>query len=135
MQRLLRLAKKTGSPVIVTDQDGDEPAVLLPLETYEAMVDGLIMGEEEVDGEFIDEDWPYSSEETMKNTEYSVPDEVPLQEMDQDLPFPGEEAVSEAPEVTVEDVPFDPPIPEAPDQGSAKADDLGEEQFYLEPIE
>ncbi len=124
MQRLLRLAQKTGSPVIVTDTDGSEPSVLMPLETYEAMIDGLMMGEGAFEDDF----------DEFEDFEDELPFDVPLQEMDQDLPFPGEEQVLPE-EVTLEDVPFDPPIPEPKQQVSEPVDDLGEEQFYLEPIE
>lgn len=124
MQRLMRLAQKTGSPVIVTDVNGAEPTVLMPLETYETMIDGVMMGEESAFEEDFDECEDFEEEPSF---------DVPLQKMDQDLPFPGEELA--APEVTLEEVPFDPPIPEPKQQAPQSADNLGEEQFYLEPIE
>ena len=124
-QRLLRLASKTGSPVIVTDQEGVEPAVLMPLNTYEVMLEGLMF-----DGDLPDEDFDLYEED-----EIGQDIGIPMQEIDQDIPFEGEEAPS-LEDIVLQDVPFDPPIPEPPQQEQKKPEeDLGEERFYLEPIE
>ena len=136
LQRLLRLAKKTGSPVIMTDQQGSEPSVLLPLDAYEAMIDGLMYAEEVFeDGQM----------EAFDDFDDVVEDEldIPLQELDQDLPFLGEEqdlpegefTHSVMHETVVEEVPFDPPMPEPAQTTQQPPDEPGEEQFYLEPIE
>ena len=129
MQRLLRLAQKTGSPVIVTDPDGSEPSVFMPLEMYEAMIDSLTMDELEEEDDF----------DAFEEFEPDQTFDVPLQEMDQDLPFPGEEhTLDRGDEVIFEDVPFDPPIPERKQQSQQSShprEDIGEERFYLEPIE
>ncbi|MFH1077851.1 MAG: hypothetical protein V1745_01035 [Patescibacteria group bacterium] len=37
LQRVLETARKTGTPVILTDMAGREPMVILPLEQFEAM--------------------------------------------------------------------------------------------------
>lgn len=119
--RLMRLAQRTGTPVVVTDTDGQEPAVLLPLETYESMMDALSFDDEGI----------YDDEEAL------FPFDVPMQEIDQDAAFVGEEFDESVrdDEVVLEDVPFDPPIPEPVQTAKAPADEPGEEQFYLEPIE
>lgn len=41
LNRLLRLARRTGDRLIVTDERGsEEPLVILPLDEYEALIDG-----------------------------------------------------------------------------------------------
>lgn len=40
--RLLRLAHKTGDRLIVTDPNGLEPVVILPLDEYESLVDAAM---------------------------------------------------------------------------------------------
>ena len=112
----MRLSQRTGTPVVVTDTDGQEPAVLLPLEAYECMMDALSLEEE---GGVDDE-------------EDFFPFDIPMQEVDQDAPFVGEEQDEG---VVLEDVPFDPPIPEANVAPVQPIDDPSEERFYLEPIE
>lgn len=37
LQRVLEVARKNGMPVIITDNSGSEPMVILPLEQFEAM--------------------------------------------------------------------------------------------------
>ncbi|HCC83606.1 TPA: hypothetical protein DEP96_02035 [Candidatus Uhrbacteria bacterium] len=41
-QKLLRFARRTGDRLIVTDQTGGEPLVILPFEQYEALVNGFL---------------------------------------------------------------------------------------------
>lgn len=50
LNRLIRLARRTGDRLIVTDERGsEEPLVILPLDEYEALIDGAFgMGVEEV---------------------------------------------------------------------------------------
>ena len=39
-QRMLEMARRHGMPLVVTDPNGKEPMVVLPLEVYEALVEG-----------------------------------------------------------------------------------------------
>ncbi|MCC6563489.1 hypothetical protein IT087_01200 [Candidatus Uhrbacteria bacterium] len=39
-QRMLEMVRRQGMPLMVTDPDGREPMVVLPLEVYEALVEG-----------------------------------------------------------------------------------------------
>lgn len=50
LDRLIRLARRTGDRIIVTDEVGkEEPLVILPLDEYEALIDGAFgPGEMEV---------------------------------------------------------------------------------------
>ncbi|MFA5946483.1 MAG: hypothetical protein WC813_00475 [Patescibacteria group bacterium] len=41
LDRLLKLAKRTGDRLIVTSNDGAEPVVILPLAEYEGMLDAM----------------------------------------------------------------------------------------------
>lgn len=41
-QKLLRFARRTGDRLIVTDERGGEPLVILPFEQYEALVNGFL---------------------------------------------------------------------------------------------
>ena len=117
----MRLAQRTGTPVVVTDTDGQEPAVLLPLEAYEFMMDALAgVSEGGIDDVFDDD------EGDIDEDELDFPFDIPMQEMDQDMPFAGEEVEER---VVLEDVPFDPPIPETNVAPVQLADDPSEEQF------
>lgn len=39
-QRMLDMARRHGMPLVVTDPNGKAPVVVLPLEVYEALVEG-----------------------------------------------------------------------------------------------
>ncbi len=39
-QRMFEMARRHGVPVVVTDKEGKDPMVILPLEVYEALTDG-----------------------------------------------------------------------------------------------
>lgn len=42
LNRLLRLARRTGDRLIVTDENGGEPIVILPIDEYEALIEGVL---------------------------------------------------------------------------------------------
>lgn len=42
LSRLLRLARRTGDRLIVTDEHGGEPIVILPIDEYEALIEGVL---------------------------------------------------------------------------------------------
>lgn len=114
LQRLLKLAKKTGDAIVIADSEGGEPMVLMSLDRYETMLDLCLTNEEEAE-------------------EY----EEILDEMEDDL----DEEYTRPP--VLEDV-FEPaPSMESTKQPSAipqkttheTTDYGGEERFYLEPLE
>jgi hypothetical protein len=39
-QRIFEMVRRQGMPLVVTDEAGKEPVVVLPLEVYEALVEG-----------------------------------------------------------------------------------------------
>lgn len=39
-QRMLEMARRHGMPIVVTDPNGKEPMVVLPMEAYEALIGG-----------------------------------------------------------------------------------------------
>ena len=40
--RIMRFAQRTGDRLIVTDPEGKEPVVVMPLDAYEMLVDGVL---------------------------------------------------------------------------------------------
>ncbi len=46
-QKLLRFARRTGDRLIVTNEHGGEPLVILPFEQYEALVNGFLGPDDE----------------------------------------------------------------------------------------
>jgi hypothetical protein len=41
-QRMFEMARRHGVPVVVTDKEGKDPMVILPLEVYEALTEGAL---------------------------------------------------------------------------------------------
>jgi len=39
-QRIFEMVRRQGMPLVVTDETGKEPVVVLPLEVYEALMEG-----------------------------------------------------------------------------------------------
>lgn len=112
--RLLRLARRTGDRLIITDEQGGEPIVILPIDEYEALIDGALgpdfglEGLEEEEFEAI----PPKSHSGYRETEIergSVPIEV------------------EEPEEQLESIEI-PVIEERFDQSSAK-------EVFMAPVE
>lgn len=96
LTRLMELAKKTGSPLIVTDTSGGDPVVIMGVDQYEVM-----MGVDVYDVDDYKDDLSQKKDSTLERySEDSIPG--------------------------IEDINS---ILEEED------DDLGEERFYLEPVE
>ncbi len=58
-KRIFRTARKVGAPVIITDEDGKKPQVVLPLDIYEALIDeDMGFEEEDFDIDFDDDQIP-----------------------------------------------------------------------------
>lgn len=143
--RLLRLANKTGDRLIVTDPNGRDAVVILPLDEYEALVDSA-MGPPELyevpptdeadEAEFDPDDlergalkglWdgPVGEEAAaLEVIERPEPEEDPVRQGPPEL----------APAVLAESMQSRQRV--QLNRGSGKRPDIegGEEQFYLEPV-
>lgn len=141
--RLLRLAHKTGDRLIVTDPNGSEPVVILPLDEYEALVEAA-MGPAEMyevppvgdvdEAEFDPDELERGALKGLwDEPESEMPPleviEQPLAEAEADLE-PVRESVASAP-VADRASTIRPQLNRGPRRREAEG---GEEQFYLEPI-
>ncbi len=112
LQRVLETARKTGTPVIITDVAGREPMVILPLEQFEAMAgDGDGRGPS---GEGRVAREPISKEERVVRVLEEIAAERAETRVEQELP------------INVESLSVEVPVPQ---------DISLEERFYLEPLE
>jgi len=122
LDRLMSIAQKTNSPVIVLDEDGQE-MVVLPLDAYEEMLDCL-SGEEfdPSDDGLVDiglDEFEGGFEPEEELNEFAIePSELDLSDVQDDLKSMIEENIDLGAE------------------NSAQIDaEPAEEQFYLEPVE
>jgi hypothetical protein len=147
LNRLLRLARRTGDRIIVTDERGsEEPLVILPLDEYEALIDGAFgPGELPMTMDtppVVSESgglgsWELAPEqETLEDIQI---EDVPVEiEPDSETLGPDEADVDEE---ALKSLWVQPEIQkseekpkEVPKKTNGKADD-GEEGFYLESID
>ncbi|MBT3231055.1 hypothetical protein HN358_04755 [Candidatus Uhrbacteria bacterium] len=122
LDRIMRIAQKTQSPVIVLDENQEE-VVILPLTAYEELIDGYSEDEMELPAEFFtDEDF----QEILEDS--------------------GTEELLSEPVLESSEMAFEGSEGETEDLGGAnkgfevekeleEGHDLSEEQFYLEPVE
>jgi hypothetical protein len=110
LQRVLETARKTGTPVIITDVAGREPMVILPLEQFEAMAgDGA-----SVPAPRSPAREPISKEERVVRVLEEIAAERAEARVEQEAP------------IDIESLTIEVPVPQ----------DLSlEERFYLEPLE
>lgn len=118
LDRLMRIAQKTQSPVIVLDENQEE-VVILPLSAYEELIDDYTVEDFEFPEEFCtDQDFSDISEE------FEVEELI-------------DDSVVKAPDIQLEDLVEE--VQELDDEVSILNDESGvelsEEQFYLEPVE
>jgi PHD/YefM family antitoxin component YafN of YafNO toxin-antitoxin module len=106
LDRLMRIARKTNSPVIILDENKEE-MVILPLAAYEHLVDDALIGIGSFD-DYIDE-----------NIEESI--DLSNQDISEDFADEHENSQEVEAKVNIET-----------QKSNEKFD---EEQFYLEPIE
>ncbi|MFH1611411.1 MAG: hypothetical protein ABIA83_02295 [Patescibacteria group bacterium] len=118
IDRLMRIARKTGSPVIILDEDQSE-TVLLPLSTYEQLIDASLS---EVD--FFDD---FADNGLQEEIDISgncdmcgegMADELGDLSEIQELPPRAQDAFSGKKE-----------------NNAIESEKFDEEQFYLEPVE
>lgn len=124
LERLIRVSQKTGSPVIILDESGEE-VVLLPLSTYESLLDeGLYsFEEEELFNNQIVEQAPIIDLDDIDGVPCQLNQE---QESKNEAPISGFASDEELGNVA------NTHLNSEKDDSSALVD---EEQFYLEPIE
>ena len=146
--RLLRLARRTGDRLIVTDEaGGGEPMVILPLEEYEALIDqafgpgeGVFEGggiDLPVYGEGRNRLAPAVEEEAEAMIELSdeVVSEIAEEAADEaDIDEEALKSLWQAPEESKEEVKNAEMPEEVPKKKSSRGEG-GEEEFYLEAID
>ncbi|MCI0479814.1 hypothetical protein L0Y59_04685 [Candidatus Uhrbacteria bacterium] len=116
LQRVLETARKTGTPVILTDVAGREPLVILPLEQFEAMAGvGVDTGK-------------HQSSVRGQESGYS-PKKPHTETVDEAFA----EMAAERLKSRVEDVAVQ--IESLVEQGGEKPEIPLEERFYLEPVD
>ena len=137
--RLLRLAQKTGDRLIVTDVNGGEPVVILPLDEYESLIDNAL-GLSEPYG--IQEEAEFDTEEIEQGIlkdlwQEPVTEVAPLEVIERPEPETPYAPPSHEPEPVPEPV-VQPqvrrPVPQRPPVARPANKEDGEEQFYLEPV-
>jgi nicotinamidase-related amidase len=118
LQRVLEIARKNGMPVIITDDSGRDPMVILPLEQFEAMT--------------------FSTQSIAQSTQYPVHSsqsmkESPLVARNSELDDAIAEMTAERLKNRVEETAIQ--LESLADQGSDSPEISLEERFYLEPDE
>ncbi len=142
LKRLMKLARKTGDVLIVTDPDGLEPIVLMNIDRYETLREDEIDRQEDEDWEPSEPimDWAQGMD-ILDGTVGVGPSAYPMEE-DPEIEFeerigptvaePVVTPIAQAEEEsTVEVDPSIGPIAEKPQ----KSAENGEEKFYLESID
>jgi hypothetical protein len=113
LDRLLRFAQRTGDRLIITDAEGKEPVVILPLDEYEALIESRSSKPESVRGRDGSPTRPYENSEEEEES-------VDLAEIEAAVEAVNREATPE------------PKI--VPITRKTQPSEPGEEQFYMEPI-
>lgn len=131
LDRILRFAQKTGDKVIVTDSNGREPVVIMPLHAYEDLVAldwDFAEASQDIDEIDIYNDLP----DEFYSSNMGVEDDLALETMDPGPEMPAEEQIEAIEPVETTPVPEnEPKLAENTDD-----EDVGEEeQFYLEPVQ
>ncbi len=147
LDRLLRLARRTGDRLIVTDERGsEEPLVILPLDEYEALIDGAFgPGELPVhmhapmapSAPSRTEAWETMSEEDVLE-DIHIEDASGEDEVDSEAPGSEEADVDEEALKSLWEQPEVQKIEEKPKEVPKKSRSnmgTGEEGFYLEAID
>jgi len=105
-KRIFRTARKVGAPVIIADEDGKKPQVILPLDEYEMLIDehqGVDFDDFEIDNipEFEFDDG--ISEEELQNLDDEDGFELP--EFDGEMPeiVDFDDDLDEVPEISFDD--------------------------------
>ena len=116
LNRLLRLARRTGDRLIVTDERGsEEPLVILPLDEYEALIDGAF--------------GPGEIEEGVGSRRSAVGGEEAFEEN-----FVLTEEEEELEDIQIEDVPAEiEPDPEALGPDEADVDEEALKSLWVKP--
>lgn len=149
LNRLLRLARRTGDRLIVTDERGsEEPIVILPLDEYEALIDGAFGPSElpvmagpisDRSAELLEEEGEWGSEAEESLVEDIHIDEIAALESEMEEGEGQDEA--DVDESALQSL-WTPPNEEKPKENAkepvkniSKSGTGGEEDFYLESID
>lgn len=147
--RLLRLARRTGDRLIVTDEaGGGEPMVILPLEEYEALIDQAFGPEQGVGSRQLavggggrgDREWEVEEEEADPYIELSdeVVAEIAEQAADEaDIDEEALKSLWQAPEEVFQAKEEEKTVekPQEVVKKKSSRGEGGEEEFYLEQID
>ncbi len=131
LERLLRLAQRTGGKLVITDAEGNQPVVILGIDEYEALLDKQLT----------------TSRPKTVVERPAVAQPVPVQDDEADVSIM-EEALMAVEEETTEEprmIPvksLEPEVEATPVPVTQKREPVskvtesagGEEQFYLEPL-
>ncbi|MEK7451838.1 MAG: hypothetical protein AAB664_00715 [Patescibacteria group bacterium] len=159
MKRILKLVRKTGDTMVVTDPNGEDVYVVMNLDQYENLLEMTDFNEDEhqIDDQETDFSW---REPEMSNIQQISTDPAPdiwdtmkpagsegetwdmaamseseLANLEQQYKDFAAKSVSEAISESVQ-ASSDPKPDESKNPGiKEKEEDFGEEQFYLEPID
>jgi hypothetical protein len=144
LDRLLKLAKRTGDRLIVTSNDGAEPVVILPLAEYEGMLDAMTFFRSQEGGEDTDNEGGFTPDvivpdhrRTPEPEEEGDFDPVALER--QVMAAMAQEEPEVVPVETSGETQETPVVPaETPRKPITRkpnpVEDGGEERFYLEPV-
>jgi hypothetical protein len=137
LKRLMKLARKTGDVLIVTDPDGQEPIVLMNIDRYETLREDEIDRHEAEDWDRSEPIMDWAREMEALRGDFSVGSASEFEsaledsiETDPDQEF--EERIGPAvAEPIVTPIVEEPEEPKKPQ----KSAENGEEKFYLESID
>ena len=132
LDRLLRLAQRTGGKLVITDAQGNQPVIILGLDEYEALLDAKPLK--------VKAPTPRSAVPQPRTVTPVEEPEADVTMMEEAL-MAAEEVIAEEPRVVpvknmepeVEATPI-PVTAQRPGAAKSSNDTPGEEQFYLEPL-
>lgn len=159
LDRMLRLAQKTGGKLIITDAAGNKPVIILGLEEYEKLLDtqtshaprqamrpaavapSVAAPGKQFDGPVLTEDDESLTAEDSEDSDSE--DEADVTMMEEAL-LAVEESMPEEPKVVpvkAEETEAEVPVSVQKERAQPSAarpipaaSEVGEEQFYLEPL-
>lgn len=126
-RRILDLVRKTGDTMVVTDPNGEDVFVVMDLNQYEMLLKSDFVPEEEEDEKDIWETMKPADKEG-ETWDLSKMDEGELADLEEQY---RQFAHSRVQEAVAQSAQNEPKIEEK----RAEDDEMGEEQFYLEPVE
>lgn len=126
-RRILDLVRKTGDTMVVTDPNGENVFVVMDLNQYEMLLESDFVPEEEEDEKDIWETMKPADKEG-ETWDLSKMDEGELADLEAQYRQFAHSRVQEAVAQSVQNEP-------KMEGKRAEDDEMGEEQYYLEPVE